>query len=81
MRDIENDTARQALVVGIKHFATLTSCRIIAEGIETEVECQALRRLGIDFGQGFLFGRPEPVDSYRELLSVAEEPAARVPPA
>lgn len=64
VRDIENDTARQALVAGINHFATLTNCRIIAEGVETEVECQALRRLGINFGQGFLFGHPEPVDTY-----------------
>ena len=81
VRDIENDTARQALVAGIIHFATLTSCRIIAEGVETEVECEALRRLGIDFGQGFLFGYPAPVDAYRERLAIAEEPAARVPPA
>ncbi len=64
VRDIENDTARQALVAGINHFATLTNCRIIAEGIETEAECKALRRLGIDFGQGFLFGHPEPVDAF-----------------
>jgi len=76
VRDIENDTARQALVAGINHFAALTNCRIIAEGVETDVECEALRRLGIDFGQGFLFGHPEPV----ELLTVAKEPAARVPP-
>jgi EAL domain-containing protein (putative c-di-GMP-specific phosphodiesterase class I) len=64
VRDIENDTARQALVAGINHFATLTNCRVSAEGIETDVECEALRRLGIDFGQGFLFGHPEPVDAY-----------------
>jgi EAL domain-containing protein (putative c-di-GMP-specific phosphodiesterase class I) len=64
VRDIENDTARQALVAGINHFATLTNSRIIAEGIETDVECKALRRLGINFGQGYLFGYPEPVDAY-----------------
>ena len=64
VRDIENDTARQALVAGISHFATLTNCRIIAEGVETEVERAALRGLRIDFGQGFLFGYPEPVDAY-----------------
>jgi EAL domain-containing protein (putative c-di-GMP-specific phosphodiesterase class I) len=64
VRDIENDTARQALVAGINHFATLTNCRIIAEGIETDIECEALLRLGIDFGQGYLFGHPEPVETY-----------------
>ena len=64
VRDIESDTARQALVAGINHFATLTNCRIIAEGIETDVECNALLRLGIGFGQGYLFGHPEPVEAY-----------------
>ncbi|HMG25492.1 MAG TPA: EAL domain-containing protein [Acidimicrobiia bacterium] len=54
----------------------LTNCHIIAEGVETNVQCEAVRRLGIDFGQGFLFGHPEPV----ERLAVAKEPAARVPP-
>jgi EAL domain-containing protein (putative c-di-GMP-specific phosphodiesterase class I)/FixJ family two-component response regulator len=62
VRAIDDDTARQALVAGINHFATLTNCRIIAEGIETEGESDALRRVGIEFGQGFLFGHPTPVD-------------------
>jgi EAL domain-containing protein (putative c-di-GMP-specific phosphodiesterase class I) len=67
LRDIENDMARQALVAGINHFAMLTNCHIIAEGVETDVQCEALRRLGIDFGQGFLFGRPEPVETCLEV--------------
>lgn len=65
VRGIDDDTARQALVAGINHFATLTTCRVIAEGVETEAEADALRRLGIEFGQGFLFGEPKPVDAYR----------------
>jgi len=46
------------LVAGINHFAMLTNCHIIAEGVETDVRCGALRRLGIDFGQGFLSATP-----------------------
>ena len=42
---------------------------IIAEGIETDIECDALLRLGIDFGQGYLFGHPEPVDAYLETVT------------
>jgi PAS domain S-box-containing protein len=64
VRGIEDDTARQALVAGINHFASRTKCRIIAEGVETEPEATVLRRLGIEFGQGFLFGRPAPADDY-----------------
>jgi c-di-GMP-related signal transduction protein len=33
-----------------------------ADRIETERESDALRRVGIEFGQGFLFGHPTPVD-------------------
>jgi EAL domain-containing protein (putative c-di-GMP-specific phosphodiesterase class I)/FixJ family two-component response regulator len=62
VRGIEDDTARQALVAGINHFATLTNCRIVAEGVETETEADALGRLGIEFGQGFLFGHPATVE-------------------
>jgi EAL domain-containing protein (putative c-di-GMP-specific phosphodiesterase class I) len=61
VRGNDDDTARQALVAGINHFATITGCRIIAECVEAEAD--ALRRLGIEFGQGFLFGQPEPVDA------------------
>jgi PAS domain S-box-containing protein len=63
VRGIDDDMARQALVAGIAHFATLTNCRMIAEGIETEAEADALRHLGIELGQGFLVGYPRPVDA------------------
>lgn len=34
---------------------------VIAEGIETRAELDALRALGCNYGQGFLFGRPQPI--------------------
>ncbi|MGH9050414.1 MAG: EAL domain-containing protein [Acidimicrobiia bacterium] len=58
VRDLESDTARQAIVAGVNHFARLTDCRVIAEGVETEAEAATLRRLGVGLGQGYLFGRP-----------------------
>ena len=35
------------------------SCKGIAEGIETREDLEILRDLGVDFGQGFLLGRPQ----------------------
>jgi len=61
VRDLDGDPSRQALVAGLRHFASATGCRLIAEGIETEGELAALRDLGVDLGQGFLLGRPAPV--------------------
>ena len=60
--DLESDDARQAMIVGLRHFARATGCRLIAEGIETEGELAVLRALDIHLGQGYLLGRPVPVD-------------------
>ena len=34
---------------------------LVAEGIETTAELEALQSLGIRYGQGYLLGRPEPL--------------------
>ena len=57
---LDRDDARQAMVVGIGHFARSSGCRIIAEGIETPAERDTLRGLGVELGQGYLLGRPLP---------------------
>jgi EAL domain-containing protein (putative c-di-GMP-specific phosphodiesterase class I) len=59
---IDSDDARQAMVVGLCHFAQVTGCRLIVEGIETDAELAVLRSLAIDLGQGYLLGRPVPVE-------------------
>jgi EAL domain-containing protein (putative c-di-GMP-specific phosphodiesterase class I) len=43
----------------VGYFAIMLNMRLIAEGIETEAELATLRSLGIDYGQGYLLGRPE----------------------
>jgi PAS domain S-box-containing protein len=58
---IESDEARQAMIVGLCHFAQVTGCRLIVEGIETDSELTTLRGLAIELGQGYLLGRPLPV--------------------
>ena len=59
--DLETDSARQAMIVGLRHFARATGCRLIAEGIETEDELAILQALNIRLGQGYLLGRPGPI--------------------
>ena len=40
---------------------------IIAEGIETEAQCLRLAAMGCQFGQGYLFGRPKPLEEISAL--------------
>jgi EAL domain-containing protein (putative c-di-GMP-specific phosphodiesterase class I)/DNA-binding NarL/FixJ family response regulator len=58
VRHIDEDPIRRALVSGLVHFAAETGCELIAEGVETEAELEALRDLGVRLGQGYLLGRP-----------------------
>lgn len=61
-RQIDKDPARQAIVAGISLVADRLNIRIIAEGIETAGERDALTELGIRYMQGFLFSKPS-IDS------------------
>ena len=71
IRGMDQDLTRQALVVGLSYFAQAIEGWVVAEGIETEGERQALIDLGVSLGQGYLFGRPADVESWAMLGSVA----------
>jgi EAL domain-containing protein (putative c-di-GMP-specific phosphodiesterase class I) len=67
VRGIDADLTRQALMVGLLHFASESASQTIAEGVETEEELATLRRLGVPLAQGYLLGRPAPVADLAEL--------------
>ena len=64
VRDVNSDLGRQALVVGLRHFARQAGCRLLAEGIETEQEAGTMGQLAVELGQGYLFGHPEPAETW-----------------
>lgn len=68
-RGVDADPARRALAASLVSFAAEIGADITAEGIETRAELDALRRLGVDAGQGYYLGRPEPVDAMTEAAS------------
>ncbi len=61
VRTIDRDRARQAFVAGLDYFSLKTGCSLIAEGVETEAQRDALRALAVSLGQGYLLGRPAPL--------------------
>jgi EAL domain-containing protein (putative c-di-GMP-specific phosphodiesterase class I) len=58
VRAIDRDSGRRVLLQALQNIAEEMGAQVIAEGIETEEEFAAVRRLGIPFGQGYLLGRP-----------------------
>ncbi|WP_413459646.1 EAL domain-containing protein [Herbaspirillum huttiense] len=58
VRGVDRDMLRQAFLRTICDLARASGSRVIAEGIETEEEWACIRKLGIDFGQGYYIQRP-----------------------
>ncbi len=55
---IDVDRSRRALAAALCGFARETGCGIVAEGVETQAELDAVRTLGIGRAQGYHLGRP-----------------------
>ena len=55
---IDVEPAKRALVAGLQGFAAETGAALIAEGVETRAQLDAVCDLGITYGQGYLLGRP-----------------------
>jgi EAL domain-containing protein (putative c-di-GMP-specific phosphodiesterase class I) len=61
---MEDGSGAHALTSAMVGFAADTGALIAAEGIETDSELDLLRKLGIDHGQGYLLGRPGPLNAH-----------------
>lgn len=58
IRDIDQDNLKYALVKSMVEFSRISNIKLIAEGIETKRECEVLIKLGVQYGQGYYFQRP-----------------------
>jgi len=62
IRDIETSSYSLSAVKSIVTFAKEQNLQIIAEYIENESIFNIVKDLGIDFSQGYYFGKPEPLN-------------------
>ncbi|NLC37104.1 MAG: GGDEF domain-containing protein [Alcaligenaceae bacterium] len=68
VQDIDRDPVKRQFVQAMVEIALQANAAVIAEGIETEAELEAVRSLGVRCGQGYLLGHP----SARPLREVEE---------
>ncbi len=59
INDIDTDDIRRSLVTSMVTFAERIGVKLIAAGIERPEQLAALRELGVEYGQGFLFCEPQ----------------------
>ncbi|MBK7950173.1 MAG: EAL domain-containing protein [Deltaproteobacteria bacterium] len=58
---VDQDPARQDVLAALLQLADKMGAQVIGEGLDTLEELEMLGRLGIRFGQGWLFGHPTPL--------------------
>ncbi len=59
---IDVDPVRRSLATALVAFATDLGATVVAEGVESENQLEVVYGLGIELAQGYLIGRPVPVD-------------------
>ena len=59
VRQLGTTPRADAVVAAIIALAHAHGLYVIAEGVETRAQADALRQIGCDHGQGWLYGRPE----------------------
>ena len=60
-RSLEDDPRRRSLASALIEFGRESGASVLAEHIESELQLNELRRLGVHYGQGYHLGRPAPL--------------------
>ncbi|MBL7498262.1 EAL domain-containing protein [Frankia sp. CNm7] len=70
-RGIDRDLARRTIATGLVRFTEEIGGAVVAEGIETIAERDAVVRAGVPYGQGYLYGKPAPIAVITERRRLA----------
>jgi diguanylate cyclase (GGDEF)-like protein len=71
IRGIEASPLSQAVVRSIGDIAHVIGKSTIAEQVETEAEHRLLQEMQVDYAQGYLFGRPQSIETFFATPAVA----------
>jgi EAL domain-containing protein (putative c-di-GMP-specific phosphodiesterase class I)/DNA-binding response OmpR family regulator len=78
-RQLERSVVKQKLIGTLRDFCEQAGIALVAEGIETPDQLDALLALGITFGQGFLFAHPGSPYPLRQRILPGGVPVATLP--
>jgi ammonium transporter, Amt family len=63
VKDIETDPIDLAMVQAINAIGHVMGLKTIAEYVSNEAILDSIRRIGVDYGQGYHLGEPQPLAS------------------
>jgi Amt family ammonium transporter len=76
VRDVATDRNSRSTVRAIVELANGMSIDTVAEFVETQEIANEVRDLGVDYAQGYAFGKPEPLE--RVLAAMSDDESRRL---
>ncbi|MDD2558265.1 MAG: EAL domain-containing protein [Desulfuromonadaceae bacterium] len=73
--DIHKNLTDAALAQSLVAFTHVMGCKLVAEGVEEQIQAECLVRMGFKYAQGYLYAKPQPEDEFVALLEAAEDKA------
>ncbi|MGS0744024.1 EAL domain-containing protein, partial [Glaciimonas sp. GG7] len=78
IQSIHTDAKAQALVRSMVAVGHELNLKIVAECVETEEQAEFLRNIGIDYAQGFLFGKPMKLADFNAWMPASSSKVVRL---
>ncbi|MCP4488217.1 MAG: EAL domain-containing protein [Gammaproteobacteria bacterium] len=69
IRDVMDDAVDQAMIESINNMAHLLGIETVAECADSEVIIQELKKIGLDYGQGYHLSEPVSMNNFTNLRS------------
>ena len=77
IRDITDNQISESMVAAITQVAQVMQLQTVAEYVESELTRKLLAKMGVDFAQGHLYGKPLPLDEVlAEIVDTAAQSSA-----
>jgi EAL domain-containing protein (putative c-di-GMP-specific phosphodiesterase class I) len=69
VENIHKDATKKIFAEGVVKAANLVNAKVLAEGVELWEEAQCFKDMGVDFIQGFLLHKPQPLEDILPQIS------------
>ncbi len=72
VRDLHHDAFKRSIVQFVVQFCNEHGILVVAEGIESETDLEAVKNLGVDAGQGFFLFKPTSalnIENFRDIIN------------
>ncbi|WP_026973474.1 EAL domain-containing protein [Aliagarivorans marinus] len=66
--ELEEGAIRSSLIPMIIDIAHSSELKVVAEGVENIMQARALRELGVEYAQGWMYGKPTSIEQFLDGL-------------